>query len=203
MQRRHLCLIVSVSGASVLAVEILGARILGPFFGLTLFVWSALIAVTLVALSVGYLLGGRLADRGATRARLCALLLAAGFWLLALPWLRMPVARLGGSFELRLATLVSAFLLFFLPLVLLGMVSPLAVKLRASRVEEVGRSAGDLYAISTAASVAAALLMGLVLVPSVGMSRLALGLGILLIATGAASLLPAAGASRRPSGVDP
>ncbi|RJR26597.1 MAG: SAM-dependent methyltransferase, partial [Candidatus Latescibacterota bacterium] len=77
MGRPYLYVAISVSGASVLAVEILGTRILGPYFGVNLYLWSALITVALAALASGYVLGGLWADRGATMRRL-SLLLAAG-----------------------------------------------------------------------------------------------------------------------------
>ena len=181
---KHKCLYftVSVSGASVLAIEILGTRILGPFYGVSLFLWSALITVTLAALSAGYALGGRWADKGATYPRLSSLLAGAGLWLVAVPWIRNPLLHLAEPFGLRFAALVAALALFFVPLMLLGMVSPYAIKLRASSLDEIGRSAGNLYAVSTVASVVAALLTGFFLIPSFGVYRLTLAVGILLVA---------------------
>ena len=70
MKRPLLLLVVAVSGAAVLSLELLGTRLLGPFYGVSLFLWSALISVTLAALAVGYALGGRQADRGADGTRL-------------------------------------------------------------------------------------------------------------------------------------
>jgi spermidine synthase len=182
MKHKYLYLSISISGASVLAIEILGTRILGPFYGVSLFLWSALITVTLAALSAGYALGGRWADRGATYARLSSLLAGAGVWLAAVPWIRNPLLHLAEPFGLRFAALVAAVALFFVPLLLLGMVSPYAIKLRTSSLAEIGRSAGNLYAVSTAASVVAALLTGFFLIPSYGVRRLTLTVGIILIA---------------------
>lgn len=182
MKHKYLYLSISISGASVLAIEILGTRILGPFYGVSLFLWSALITVTLAALSAGYALGGRWADRGATYPRLSSLLAGAGIWLLVVPLIRNPLLHLAEPFGLRFAALVSALVLFFVPLMLLGMVSPYAIKLRASSLDEIGRSAGNLYAISTVASVVAALLTGFFLIPSFGVYRLTLAVGILLVA---------------------
>jgi spermidine synthase len=182
MKYKYLYLLISMSGASVLAIEILGTRILGPFYGVSLFLWSALITVTLAALSAGYALGGRWADQGATYPRLSSLLCGAGAWLLVVPWMKHPLLHLAEPFGLRLAVLLAAMILFFVPLMLLGMVSPYAIKLRTSSLEEVGRSAGNLYAISTVASVAAALLTGFFLIPSLGVHRLIVAIGIILVA---------------------
>ena len=188
MNGRYLYLVVFVGGAAVLAIEILGTRILGPFYGVSLFLWSALITVTLVALSAGYAIGGRWADRGASPSRLYYLLLAAGLWTLVIPWLRDPILVVAEPFGLRFAVLVAAFILFAPPLTLLGMVSPYAIRVRASSLSVVGTTAGDLYAISTVGSVVAALLTGFVLIPSVGVGRLTLMTGALLLVTGLAGL---------------
>src|SRR5262245_30745753 len=178
-----LYVVVSVSGAAVLAIEMLGTRLLGPFYGVSLFLWSALISVTLAALAAGYALGGRWADRGPRRSRLGLLLAGAGAWLLAVPWLQRPVLTLLEPVGLRAAVLVAACVLFALPLVLLGMVSPYAVRLKTPSLDRVGRTAGNLYAISTIASVASALLTGFFLIPSIGVHRLVVLIALVLLAT--------------------
>ena len=182
-KRSHIFLyvIVSMSGAAVLAIELLGTRVLGPFYGVSLFLWSALISVTLAALSAGYALGGRIADRRGTLKGLAFILAAAGVWICIIPLLRHPVILLLEPLGLRITVLLAATILFFPPLMLLGMVSPWAVKLKTSSLSEVGRSAGNLYAISTIASVAAALLTGFVLIPGFAVSRLILGIGAFLL----------------------
>lgn len=189
MKNYYLYILVFISGAAVLAIEILGTRILGPFYGVSLFLWSALITVTLIALSLGYIIGGRWADQGPTMERLCYPLAAAGAWLLLLPWLKHPVLILIEPVGLRFAVLAAAFVLFTPPLTLLGMVSPYAVRLRAHRLQEVGRTAGDLYAFSTIGSVFAALFTGFILIPNIGVSRLTLGVGLLLLLTALGGLL--------------
>ncbi|MCU0639763.1 MAG: fused MFS/spermidine synthase [Candidatus Krumholzibacteria bacterium] len=186
MNKTYLYVSISVSGASVLAVEILGTRIIGPFYGVDLFLWSALISVTLAALAAGYWLGGRWADRGPAMGRFSSLFVAAGLWLVLLPALRGTAMEIARPLPHRAELLSAAAMLFFPPLAVLGMVSPYALKLRVRSVGEVGRSAGNLYAVSTLASVGAALLVGFVLVPNFGVKSLASAIGIILAATGAA-----------------
>lgn len=186
MKNVQLYTIVSISGAAVLAIEILGTRILGPFYGVSLFLWSALISVTLAALSFGYLLGGYWADRRASFTGLGALLWLAGCWLLVTPWLKQLVLGLEAPLGLRMAVLVAAFILFFPPLTLLGMVSPYAIKLKTEHLSKVGRSAGTLTAISTLASVLSALATGFFLIPNVGIGWLTFGIGLVLVGTGLA-----------------
>ena len=183
MKNGYIYVVVTVSGASVLALEILGTRILGPFYGVGLFLWSALITVTLAALAAGYAIGGRWADAGPKLKRLSLLLLFAGIWVVLIPWLKRPVLGLVEPLGLRAAVLLAATILFFPPLMLLGMVSPYAIRLKASGIEVVGRTAGNLYAVSTVASVAAALLVGFFLIPVVGVTRITLGTGLLLVGT--------------------
>ena len=194
MKRSVLYAVVCLSGGAVLALEILGTRILGPYYGVSLYLWSALISVTLAALSLGYALGGAWADRGATPGRLATVLLAAGLWVFAIPLLRDPLLAAGEGLGLRAAVLVTSTALFFPPLALLGMVSPYAIRLSARVLEEVGRTAGYLYALSTVASVVAALLTGFWLIPHVGVLRLTLGIGFVLCA---AAWLAAFGSRRR------
>ncbi|HPF69755.1 MAG TPA: fused MFS/spermidine synthase [Candidatus Krumholzibacteria bacterium] len=184
MNRFLLPFAVVVCGASVLAIEILGTRVIGPWYGVSLYLWSALITVTLAALAIGYALGGRWADRGPSLARFSRLPLLAGAWTMLVPWLKHPVLAASEPLGIQAAVLVAATVLFFPPLVLLGMVSPYAIRLKAERLEVVGTTAGNLYALSTLASVVAAVLTGFVLIPQLGVTRLLYATGLVLLATG-------------------
>jgi spermidine synthase len=157
---------VVVAGAAVMVVEILGSRILAPTFGTTLHVWSALITVALVALAAGYATGGRLADRRPPLPSLMAVLGGATASLLLAGALAPAVLPLAYRAGLVGGTFVAASVLFLLPLLLLGMVSPLAVRATAD-FRTLGQSVGGLYALSTAGSVAGSLTVSLVLIPRV------------------------------------
>lgn len=183
MKNSFLFVAVFVGGAAVLSLEILGTRILGPFYGVDLFLWSALITTTLAALSIGYLIGGRWADRKPTLLRLCVFVAIAGVWVLMIPILKFPVLSLAEHLGLRVAVLLASTILFFPPLTLLGAISPLAIRLKVEGMNEVGRTVGHLYAVSTVAGVFSALLSGFVLIPTVGVNRLTLIVGFLLLAT--------------------
>lgn len=189
MNRLFIYFAVIICGAAVLAIELLGTRVIAPFYGASLYLWSALISVTLAALSVGYALGGRWADRGPRLSRFCAVLAVAGVWVMIIPWLRVPVLAASEPLGLRSAVLTTAFILFFPPLTLLGIVSPYAIRLRADALETVGRTAGNLYAVSTLASVIAAVATGFWLIPSIGVSRLLFLIGFSLIGTAAVGWL--------------
>lgn len=174
---------VIICGAAVLAIEILGTRVIAPFYGVSLYTWSGLISVTLAALSLGYVLGGRWADRGPQLHRFCSVIVAAGIWIVIIPWIRTPILNAAEPLGLRAAVLIAATVLFFPPLALLGMVGPYAIRLMASSLEVVGRTAGNLYALSTVASVIAAVVTGFFLIPNIGLYILIFTIGLILIAT--------------------
>ena len=167
----------------MLAVEILGTRIIGPYYGVSIFLWSALISVTLIALSVGYMIGGRIADRKKDASFLAVIIAVAGVITILIPVFRNSVISITESMGLRISVLITSFMLFFPPLTFLGMVSPYAVKLKTQSLDVVGTSAGDLYAVSTIGSVLAALLTGYILIPNFGVIKLTISIGIILILT--------------------
>src|SRR5579872_7017384 len=110
--RRYLFATVGLSGAAVLIVEILGAKMLAPYVGTSHFVWTAQIAVTLVALAAGYALGGWVADRSAQLRHLYMALLPAALWLCGAAWACEPVALWSLRFRLALGSLLTSTILF-------------------------------------------------------------------------------------------
>lgn len=172
-----------VAGAASLVLEIAGARLLSPYYGSSLYCWSALITVTLAALAAGYTVGGRLADRPSLQ-RCGRLLLCAGAAVALLPWLRIPVLAWTSPLGIRLGALCSALLLLAPPLLFLSSLCPLVIRLTADSVQVVGRRAGRAFALSTLGSVAGALLGGFVLIPALPLSRLLTGLATLLLLWG-------------------
>jgi spermidine synthase len=155
-------------GALVMAIEVLGTRVIGTLYGSSLYVWAALISVTLVSLSVGYFAGGLLADKRPEAWLLYTLLLLGGLATLAVPHLRGLMLPCYRALGLRGGALASAALLFFLPLVLLGMTGPFVIRLLSRVVERSGRTAGAVYALSTLGSVAGTLGVSFYLIPAVG-----------------------------------
>ncbi len=179
---RHLLLSITVfcCGAVVLILEILGSRLLAPFFGSTQYVWSSLIAVTLLALSVGYAVGGRLADRTDPFPALYRTLVMAGWLILLIPLIRTVGLPATAALGLRAGALAAALLLLALPLALLGCVAPLAAKTAVSALSSLGLRVGGLYALSTVGSLAGALATGFLLIPLLGVSRILLLSALLL-----------------------
>lgn len=183
-ERAALLVIVFVSGAVLMAFEITGARILEVPFGSTVFVWGGIIGIIMTALSIGYYAGGVLADRRPSLGLLSAVVACAGatMYVLAI-LLRHPVldAIQARDWGARLQPLAGAIALFLVPSVLMGMVSPFAVRLSARDLARMGNVAGRLYALSTLGSIAGTLGTTFWLIPVLGLSALVYMMSALLV----------------------
>jgi spermidine synthase len=176
-RRAPLELLVLAVGFSSLGAEIAAARLMAPFFGASTVIWANTIAVVLVALAVGYRLGGRLADRRPSARALAVLVLLASVLLAVVPLVAHPFLSLSvrafdtlsvGAF---FSSLFGVLVLVAVPVLLLGAVSPWAIRLRLRDVTAAGATAGRLYAVSTAGSLAGTWLAALVLIPQLGTQR--------------------------------
>ncbi len=158
-------LIVFTSGGVLLALEIVASRIIAPYFGNSIYVWGSLIGVFLAALSTGYFVGGRLADRWPSPALLAGLVSLAGALVVPIPvvstWILTAIAQ--ADLGPHANPLVASLALFFPPAIVMGTVSPFAVRLHARTVATIGSIAGQLYALSTVGSIAGTLLAAFVL----------------------------------------
>jgi len=188
--RLLLAALVFVVGAASLGAEIAAARLLAPYFGASTIVWANTIGVVLVALSVGYWLGGRYADRHPHMRGLCLLVLAAAVLIAAVPFAARPF--LGFSVDAFDSVSVGGFagslfgvlVLVAVPVTLLGAAAPWAVRLAVADVEGSGEVVGRLYATSTAGSLVGTMLAALLLIPMLGTQRtfLVFALALALVA---------------------
>jgi spermidine synthase len=169
-----LLLIVFISGMTSLAIELTASRFIGNYFGSALPVWAAIIGMVLVYLTIGYLLGGRLADRNPHEDYLYRITMWAGFFTGLIPFVANPILRFAtvGIREVLanvfIGSLLGVILLLSVPMVLLGCVSPFAIRLQTKSVESTGNTAGALYALSTMGSILGTFLPVLVLIPLIG-----------------------------------
>src|SRR5579884_1074789 len=190
-----LIVLVFVAGACSLAVELSASRLLAPYFGTSLFVWANLIGLILLYLTIGYYLGGRVADRYPRPVVLYGLTSAAALLISAIPPLSRPIlswsqsAFATYSISVFYGSLVAVILLFALPMILLGCVSPFAIRLRIEQVGKSGRTAGQLYAISTAGSILGTFLPVLWLIPTIGTYRTFIVFAVALLVVSIAGLL--------------
>src|SRR2546423_6196854 len=154
-----------MTGAAIMIVEILGAKLLSPYVGLSHFVWTAQIAVTLVALACGYYVGGKLVDRSQNLDRLYWSIICAAIYLALSVLICQPVAYWCLDFNLAVGSLLASVILFFIPLALLAMTGPFLVRIITSSVSGVGGNVGRLTSIGTLGSFAGTMLIGYVMIP--------------------------------------
>jgi predicted membrane-bound spermidine synthase len=174
VHRRFLLLTVFVSGMTALAVELSAARLLDPFFGNSLIIWANLIGLVLIYLTVGYYLGGRLADRRPEESLLYQLTTLAGFTIGLVPDASRPIlswsvqgfARFDAG--ILLGSLLGVILLFAVPVTLLGCVSPFVIRLATQDVRSSGSVAGSVYALSTVGSIIGTFTPVLLFIPNIG-----------------------------------
>ena len=169
-----LLLVVFTSGMSGLAMEMLSSRLLQPYFGSSQLIWAVVIGLVLIYLTVGYYLGGRVADRWPRITLLYQLVAVAGFLFALIPWIAQPIL----SFSLSAFTdssvggfvgsLVAVVALFAVPMTIMGMVSPFAIRLSLGSVGNGGRVAGSIYALSTVGSIVGTFVPVLFLMPAYG-----------------------------------
>ncbi len=177
-------IVVVVTGAVLMALEILGSRVLAPRYGSSVYVWGSLISTFLLALSVGYAVGGRIADRRPSLAALSTVLsIAAVLMLPCVVWAQGIldwIATFG--WDVRWSALAAAIVLFLPPSLAIGMVTPFAVRIGIRRMEAAGTVSGGYAALSTAGSIAGTLAATFLLIPAFSVRTLLIGLaGTLLV----------------------
>ncbi|MFO0911891.1 MAG: fused MFS/spermidine synthase [Pirellulales bacterium] len=184
--------IVFVAGAVLMGLEIAGSRVLAPYFGNSVYVWGSLITVFLMALSLGYYVGGRVADRHPSYGVLTLICAVVSVMIFVVPFVAPGLCTrlVDAGWGEQSGPLLASLVMFLPPSVGMGMVSPYAIRLAASSISSVGKIAGTLYAISTAGSILGTLVTTFVLIPNCSLSSILKGLGIALLA-GALLTIPA------------
>jgi hypothetical protein len=147
-------LLAFVSGFVVMSLELLGGRVLAPYFGSSIYVWGSIITIFMLSLSLGYLFGGRLSLRQPSLKRFGAIFLLAAVFLYPLVYFSETV--MNWIFEMiedpRYGSLLASGILFVAPTIILGMISPYSVRLLVESTHEAGQVAGKLYFVSTLGS---------------------------------------------------
>jgi spermidine synthase len=185
--RARLGVVVFAGGAGTLATEIAASRLLAPYFGSSTIVWANIIGLILVYLSLGYWLGGKLADRRPEPRLLGAIVVLAALVIAATPFVARPILDLAlrGLDAVDVGAVVGSFFaalaLFAVPVTLLGAVSPFAIRLALVDVTEAGTVAGRLYALSTVGSILGTFLSAIVTIPLLGTQRTMVGSATVLV----------------------
>lgn len=185
--RHQLNAVIFLTGGCVLVLEILATRVLSPYYGTTIFTVSSVIGIVLAALSAGYYLGGRLADRLPRENIFFSLILLSGLSVLILQILNLTILpAFGHVFSMIAGPPVFSLLLFFLPSLLLGTLSPYAVALQHRRLPQagIGQISGSVFFWGTLGSLLGTFLTGFYLIPSFGLKNIITGVAIALIGLG-------------------
>ncbi|HUI88211.1 MAG TPA: fused MFS/spermidine synthase [Anaerolineales bacterium] len=188
--RRYLYFTVFVSGMTTLAAELAASRLIGNVFGTSNLVWASIIGLILIYLTAGYFLGGRWADRWPDAAAMYRVLAWGAFTLGVVPYIATPVLRFAATaFEdldaaVLLGSFVGVLILFCIPVTLLGMISPYAIRLSVDDPRSAGTTSGAIYGISTLGSFIGTFLPVLVTIPTIGtrLTFLSFSLILLLVA---------------------
>jgi spermidine synthase len=178
------CLLAFISSACTLVIELIAGRIMAPYIGVSLYTWTSIIGVVLAGMSVGNFTGGLVADRYASRRTLGLIFIAGGVASLGILVVTHVIAgtTFGLSFLPRIVVYVSA--IFFLPSFVLGMVSPVVVRLALGNLERSGHTVGTIYAFSTIGSIVGTFLTGFYLISWLGTRTIVWLVAGILLATG-------------------
>lgn len=173
------------SGAIIMALEITASRILTPIFGSTVYTWGSLIGIILSGLSLGYYLGGRISDIHPSFEKICGIVFSVGLFTVGLPFFATSLVDFTVEMfpETQFTPLLATFFLLIIPSVLLGFVSPYAIKLGTNTLKKVGNVSGNLYSIATVGSIFGTFLTVFVLIPNLMVNQIIFGLGLALIAS--------------------
>ena len=171
------------SGAIVMALEIAGSRVITPVFGSSTTTWGILIGIILTGLTLGYFLGGRISDSKPSFEKLCSIVFSTGLFILFIPFISQAVIGyfIGVMPTSSTATFFSTLVIFGLPAILLGFVSPYAIKLAAKTLHKIGTTSGNIYSISTLGSIFGTFFTIFVLIPFFEIQNLILAFGFILM----------------------
>ena len=186
---------VFVCGISTMGVELSASRLLAPFFGTSLYVWTNIIGIIMVSLTIGYFIGGRISDKHPDTTLFYTITLTAGILIGVIPFLSSFILPLATkalstlSYNDFLLSFAGSLLLFAIPIALLGAIIPFAVRLNIKKLENSGKTSGRIYAVSTLGSIIGVYLPALLLIPTIGTRFTIIGFSLLLIAVSSIALL--------------
>jgi MFS family permease len=199
MLKTAAAMLVFLGGFALMVLEIIGARFLARDFGGAFYVWISQIGVILIALALGYAIGGVLADKFRRAAFLAAPLTLAGIFTLLIPKftpallkaivMRHPLDQPIPMLWVKLDPVLGSTLVFFLPCFVLAILSPCTIRLAAGQIEHVGTISGLVYAASTMGSIAGVFVSGFVLIDYVNVPVIFRGTGVLVLLLAGLSLL--------------
>src|SRR4030043_378158 len=174
-------IVVFIASFCTMVIELVAGRIMAPYVGMSLYTWTSIIGVVLAGISIGAYVGGILADRFPTPRTLGWLLFLSGLGALSISPLTEAVARWPLQTSLMLRILIITTVIFFVPAFILGMISPVVVRLSLDRLDRSGNVVGKIYAFSTLGSILGTFATGFFLISWMGTRNILSTMGIILI----------------------
>jgi predicted membrane-bound spermidine synthase len=171
-----------IEGGAVMCVELCSAKILTPVFGTSIYIWAAVLGITLTALMSGYYLGGYISSKKEGKSVIFWLMLIGGFWVTITPVLSDFILPFTIELSLTPGAIISLILILFFPLMCFGATSPLIINQLTNQAKTSGKSSGNVYAISTLGGIIATFIVGFYLLPEFGITKTLYWYGILIMA---------------------
>ena len=165
----YLFLVLFIEGAALMAVELMGAKFAAPFYGSSLYVWTAVLCITVLGLTLGYHFGGKISQQLPSEKTLILILAISSLLVFALPYTVSALISLTAGMDLIMGICITCLLLLLPPMLCFGMVGPMVVRLMADRLETLGRVAGTVYFTSTLGGIIATFLVGFYGIPVMGL----------------------------------
>lgn len=183
MKKYKFEIVLFIINAIYMILELIASRILAPYFGSSNLIWTSVIGIILLSTSVGNYIGGIIADKNEERLNSCvnSILLLTGSFIFAIPIIQNPLIKMICQIihSIKIGAIVSTIMLFFIPSMLIGMLSPIIIRIKMSKLNEVGKTSGSIYALATLGSIFGTFLGGFYLIPSFGSTQILFVLSII------------------------
>ena len=183
MKKNKLEIVVFLSGAIGMGLELIAARVLSPYVGSSNVVWTSIIGIILASMSIGYWIGGKRADKKADLDTISEILLISALFTSIIPILEILVVKqLAGMIDsLIISAILCAIIVFSIPSFILATISPTAVKIKSKEDNEIGTLSGRISSLSTIGSIVGTFLMGFILIPNIGVSNINIAVTLTLL----------------------
>ncbi len=181
----HAQILASISGASIMVIELAGSRLLAPYFGTGITVWGSLLGVVMFALACGYYMGGWIVDRFVSNRFPHIAMGAAGVWIAILAMIKTPILIIISGFGIETGPVIASSLLLIIPVFLLATVGPQLIRLSAISIEDIGMTSSKIYAVSTFGSIAGTFATAFWFLPNIGTTNTLIICGFALIVVSA------------------
>lgn len=182
MKKYNLYFIIFIVEAIYMSLELIASRLLSPYFGSSNLVWTSVIGIILLSSSIGNFIGGIIADKKGSRNTVRFVLLITGIMVLLIPLIQRIVLYSISNFtsSIKIGAIIATIVLFFIPSMIIGFLSPIMIKLNIKSLETAGKTSGSIYATATLGGIVGNFIAGFWLIPSFGSNEILFVLSLIL-----------------------